>query len=116
MGGRTRTKETKGSKPKGSKGKKRADSLGVKAAKGFDGRIFVRWAKQAVLKVAESEITGRAKKKAASDHIAKLVADAIPDTPTLKLVEAFAVPVARAIFETAIQKAYDELKAAGQVQ
>lgn len=101
-------------------GKKRAPAKkanpGVTALKRFSPRIFGRWARAAVLAVAEKELTGAGKKQAASDHVAGLVADAIPDTPTGTLIEMFAVPVARALLERAIQKAYDELKAAGQVQ
>lgn len=95
---------------------KKPESRGVKAAKGFNGRILGRWARAAVLSVAEAEITGAEKKAKASDYVAGLVADAIPDTPTGTLIEAFAVPVARALFEKAIQAAYDELKAADQVR
>ena len=84
--------------------RKRKANPGVKAAKSFSPRIFGRWARAAVLAVAERELTGAAKKKAASDYVAKQVADAIPDTPTGTLIEWFAVPVARALFETAIQK------------
>ncbi len=95
--------------------KKKAVPLGLVAVRGFPTRILGRWARMLVLDVAESELTGAGKKRAASRRVAALVADAIPDTPTGTLIELFAVPLARAVFEAAIQNAYDDLKRLGKV-